>query len=113
MKSKLSIDSSRMASPATPKLASTLLSFELEQQKVRAEARGFNIGIKSLDQRLSHRLWTGGKLMGVVEEDGLSVSQSSGKSSSLADSPCSSVKRSSARIFYPPRRGLSENLTPA
>ena len=63
-----------MASPATPKLASTLLGSELEHQKARDGARVFNVGIKSIDQNISSRLWSGGKLIGVVSEEAPSVS---------------------------------------
>ena len=101
-----------MASAATPKMASTLLGFELEHQKVRAEARAFNIEIKSIDKHLSLRLWTGGKLIGVVSGDS-SVSQSFGNSNSPTDRTCSSVKKSSARVFCPPKKELSKTLTPA
>ena len=67
----------KMASSVTPMIASSLFDFEIHRQEVPSNSRTRMIGVRDLDESLPPRLWTGGKVVGVLSNEGSSVSSSS------------------------------------
>ena len=57
--------------PADPILASTLLDLEAGLREPTVRAPVWLTGVKSLDSRLPERLWTAGKVIGLICDQGL------------------------------------------